>query len=114
MSDLSRQQWRECLDEFSKTHRHWMTTVEIEDVAHHESFVEVEDFDLAGITMEEHSGDPEIAVELGTDPSRHLNWTIPHVSRISVDKTGRGMEVMEIVSEDGEITRVYCRPRAHA
>lgn len=100
--EISRSEWPEFFDSFSRQHEGWLVTLEIfgTDIG-----AQVEERELAfeGIVAEwnEVQGD-EIAIMIGAKPEDHITHSISHPTQVSLEQTDEGADAaLAIKSADG-------------
>jgi hypothetical protein len=110
--EISREEWSDFFDEFSRRHEGWLVTIERLDPRLGDQ-IEVEDQPLHGIVAERR-GDPKV-IEIftstrATESSTHV---IDKPTRVWVEETGEGAEgALEIESEDDTKTLLRFRSAA--
>jgi len=100
--EISRSEWPEFFDSFSRKHEGWLVTLEILASQMGAQFEERE-LALEGIVAEwdEVKGD-EIAIMLGAKPDDHITHNISRPIQVSLEQTDEGADVaLAIKSADG-------------
>ena len=100
--EISRSEWPEFFDSFSRKHEGWLVTLEVFGA---EIGAQVEERELAfeGIVAEwdEVKGD-EIAIMIGAKPDDHITHNISRPTQVSLEQTDEGADVaLAIKSADG-------------
>lgn len=100
--EISRSEWPEFFDSFSRQHEGWLVTLEILGL---EIGAQVEERELAfeGIVAEwdEVQGD-EIAIMIGAKPDDHITHSISRPTEVSLEQTDEGADAaLAIKSADG-------------
>lgn len=100
--EISRNEWPEFFDSFSRQHEGWLVTLEIlgTDIG---AQVEGRELAFEGILVEwdEVHGN-QIAVILGTKPDDHVTHNIRHPTQVSLEQTDEGADAaLAIRSLDG-------------
>src|SRR4051812_10614323 len=107
---IPRDQWRQELDSFSRSHDGWLVKVRVtERSGDARPRIEAQYVPLSGLSVDR--GDPPtIDVMVGEDTDRHLTHQIEHVQRIDVEKTGAGViAAIVMTAEDGTETAIELR-----
>jgi hypothetical protein len=100
--EISRSEWPEFFDSFSRQHEGWLVTLEI---LGSEIGAQVEERELAfeGIVAEwnEVQGD-EIAIMIGAKPDDHITHSISRPTQVSLEQTDEGADAaLAIKAADG-------------
>jgi hypothetical protein len=100
--EISRSEWPEFFDSFSRQHEGWLVTLEIFGS---QIGAQLEGRELAfeGIVAEwdEVKGD-EIAIMIGVKPDDHITHNISHPNQVSLEQTDEGADVaLAIRTADG-------------
>lgn len=100
--EISRSEWPEFFERFSRQHEGWLVTLEILGF---QIGAQIEERELAleGIVAEwdEVKGD-EIAIMIGAKPDDHITHNISRVTQVSLEQTDEGADVaLAIKSADG-------------
>jgi hypothetical protein len=100
--EISRSEWPEFFDSFSRKHEGWLVTLEILS-SQIGAQLEERELALEGIVAEwdEVKGD-EIAIMLGAKPDDHITHNISRPTQVSLEQTDEGADVaLAIKSADG-------------
>ncbi len=100
--EISRSEWPEFFDSFSRQHEGWLVTLEIlgSEIG---AQVEERELPFGGIVDEwdEVQGN-EIAIMIGAKPDDHITHSISRPEQVSVEQTDEGADVaLAIKSADG-------------
>jgi hypothetical protein len=100
--EISRSEWPEFFDSFSRQHEGWLVTLEIFGI---DIGAQVEERELAfegiGAAWDEVHGD-EIAIMIGAKPDDHITHRISRVTQVSLEQTDEGADAtLAIKSADG-------------
>lgn len=100
--EISKSEWPEFFNSFSRKHEGWLVTLEIFGT---EIGAQVEERELAfeGIVAgwDEAKGD-EIAIMIGAKPDDHITHNISRPTQVSLEQTDEGADVaLAIKSADG-------------
>lgn len=100
--EISRSEWPEFFERFSRQHEGWLVTLEILG-SQIGAQIEERELALEGIVAEwdEVKGD-EIAIMIGAKPDDHITHNISRVTQVSLEQTDEGADVaLAIKSADG-------------
>jgi hypothetical protein len=100
--EISRSEWPEFFDRFSRQHEGWLVTLEIFG-SQIGAQLEERELALEGIVAEvdEVEGD-EIAIMIGARPDDHITHNISRPTQVSLEQTDEGADVaLAIKSADG-------------
>ena len=100
--EISRSEWPEFFDSFSRQHEGWLVTLEVlgTDIG---AQVEGRELAFEGILVEwdEVHGD-QIAIIIGARPDDHITHNISHPAQVSLEQTDEGADAaLAIKSTDG-------------
>ncbi|HYZ86452.1 MAG TPA: DUF5335 family protein [Bryobacteraceae bacterium] len=103
--EIPREQWRPVLDNFSKRHQGWITTVEVVgDIGDQH---EADGRPLLGISADTKDRENYIEVMVGDRPDEHVTHIINSPKRLWLKPAGvLPHEAIEVESEDGTMTLV--------
>src|SRR4029453_1725394 len=100
--EISRTEWRNFFDTFSKEHEGWLATVEVfgSDIGAQEA---AHALPLARVSVSSASDETEaISIDLGTPPDEHVSHAISEPSAVWLEKTDEGANAaLEIEASDG-------------
>ena len=103
--EISHEQWMPVLDDFSKQHQGWITTVEIIGAAGDQ--VEVSGQPLVGISAAVKDRESVIEVMVGDRPEDHVTHIIDAAKRLWLKPADApAHEAIKVESEDGTTTLV--------
>ena len=100
--EISRSEWPEFFDRFSRQHEGWLVTLEIFG-SQIGAQLEERELALEGIVAvaDEVKGD-EIAIMIGAKPDDHITHSISRPTKVSLEQTDEGADVaLEIKTADG-------------
>jgi hypothetical protein len=98
-TEISRSEWPEFFDSFSRQHEGWLVTLEIFS-PQMGAQLEACELALEGIVAEVE-GD-EIAIMIGAKPDNHITHSISRPTQVSLEQTDEGADVaLAIKSADG-------------
>lgn len=100
--EISRSEWPEFFERFSRQHEGWLVTLEILG-SQIGAQIEERELALEGIVAEwdEVKGD-EIAIMIGAKPDDHITHNISRATQVSLEQTDEGADVaLAIKSADG-------------
>jgi Family of unknown function (DUF5335) len=108
MQEIQRNELRSALDQFSRTHQGWLTS--LEDTGATKGRAEIRDLPLVGISADDRDGESRVVVMVGDRPDDHLTHIVskPTGARIT-DGSGGQEATVEIEAEGGARTIVRCR-----
>src|SRR5205085_12036927 len=99
--EISREEWNDFFNRFSRQHEGWLATLEIfgPEVGAQE---EAHELPLEGISLGSGRGEsPKIAIEMGKTRDEHVSHTISNPTHVWLEKTEAGADaVLEIEDED--------------
>ena len=110
--EISRAEWSDFFDEFSRRHEGWLVTIERLDPRLGDQ-IEVEDHVLHGIVAERRPDPKVIEIFTSTKATESSTHVIDKPTRVWVEETGEGAETaVEIESEENVKTLLRFRSAA--
>ena len=111
MQEIQRNELRSALDQFSRTHQGWLTS--LEDTGATEGRAEIRDLPLVGISADDRDGENRVVIMVGDRPDDHLTHIVSRPTRARItDSSGGREDTVEIEAEGGTRTVVRCRAKA--
>ena len=107
--EVTREEWVNFCDSFSRQHEGWRVTVEVlgQEIG---AQAEARELPLRGVTAELNGGEERIEIMVGEGAGDHITHTIRSPKRVYVEETGAGAhEALEIESPDGVKTLLRFR-----
>jgi hypothetical protein len=108
--EISREQWSDFFNSFSKRHEGWLTTVEIfeNDLGAQQEGRELSFEGISLNSADANSG--AILINLGQSPSDHLSHSIKQPKHVWLQQTDQGADAfLEIEAEDDSRTLLRFR-----
>ena len=110
--EISREEWSDFFDEFSRRYEGWLVTIERLDPQLGDQ-IEVEDQPLHGIVAERKRDPKVIEIFTSTEATESSTHVIEKPTRVWVEETGEGAEAaVEIESEENGKTLLRFRSAA--
>jgi hypothetical protein len=108
---IPRDQWRQELDSFSRSHEGWIVRVAVTEPGG-QSRVEAHDIPLQGVAAD-FSREPAIAVMIGSQADTHLTHQVKNPVELALEQTDTGAICALLVrAGDGTTTAVEFRSPA--
>ncbi len=104
--------WRAALDSFSVSHYAWPVSVEIVSPTLGAQ-PEVVELPLDGITVNDDSAHPAIAISMSRQTPDHVTHMVEDVANVYIRRDGHVDSAIEIVAGDGTRTILRFSPPAH-
>lgn len=104
--ELSPNNLRSALDDFSRTHQGCRTL--LEDSAPNEQRREVRNLPLLGISADDRDGENQIVILLGDQPDHHLSHVVSRPSKVLIIDGNANEETIEIQTQDGRLAIIHC------
>src|SRR2546430_2971323 len=109
--EISRQEWNNFFNSFSRQHEGWLATLEVfgREIGAQE---EAHELPLEGVSLGSGPNEPEtIAIILGKTPEDHVSHTINNPAHVWLEQTTEGANAALEIESEGE-TKTLLRFRS--